>query len=341
MLQNYFIITTIMILIFANLSYLQSYAIIDVLETENATTKVMESELSTRDLLLENISKSINQNNLNYKELINVSEDILNELQSIRQKLNQDRSQDLKSNTIVNMTEDKLEKIIQDKTDQINSTLWKSAALSDFMQISLTLLGFALGLIGAFLIELAREQRSKKDIIKLLKDDLIRIQSNIQDNLSMCTKLANNAENQHEFLSEIKTSSDIINFQKLGANQEFNFWHTIISSTMLIKLKKDQIKNTQIVYDLLKKYNDTINSIMYAYDPTSNIRTFSTVPACMELILNTRSKQYAHKILNELCLGLIPIHNSYLDIIKTALSSLKIKEKKLSSTDEPMSPTNA
>lgn len=272
--------------------------------------------------LLNNIDNSLKQNNEDLQKN-------LHELKLIREQISDITFHNSDSDLLSNLSKEELNNMIQDKTNQINTTIWNSSKISDFTQYSLTFLGFALGLIGAYLIDVGKEIRSKNEITDLLKDDLLRIHKNIKTNLELCKKLSIDVGLQHEFLNEIKSIPDIINFQKLGAQQEFNFWNTILSSTMLIRLKKNQIKNIQTVYDLLKKYNMSIHSIMYEQNPESQITTLPAIPILMNLLLENRSMNHAHRLLSEVCQGLISIHESYQEILRAALLSLKVKESEL------------
>ncbi|MEX2193153.1 MAG: hypothetical protein WD717_07225 [Nitrosarchaeum sp.] len=307
-----------------------SFALDEELELKNGTVNVSDTQLTKLNSMFDNINDLLKENNSDSNKQIKISENILSELEIIKQQLIQINSQNSNPNSISNMNEEELKKIFQDKTDQINTTLWKTTAISDLTSISLTLLGFALGLIGASLIDLGKEYRSKNDIKKLLEDDLLRIHNNIANNRNICKNLKDDMGKQHEFLNKIKTYPDIVKFQELGVEQAFNFWHTIISSTMLIKLKKEQIKNSQIVFDLLRKYNISIQQIMYAQNTLSTLTTNPLIPVLMNLLLENRNMTHAHTILTTLSTGLIPIHEGFLNITKTALISLGKKENELS-----------
>lgn len=261
-----------------------------------------------------------------------LSENItLNHSLNVTVTQSQAKSQQLQPKTIGDMSQNDLKNLLNEKTDQIITTLWQTTSITEFDAISHTLLGFILGFFGTMVIEIAREARGRNAIRRLLRADILRIHRNVHQNLNLCTQLSQNSNDQHVFLNNIRIVPDLENLQQLGASQQFNFWQTIISSTQLVLLQQEQIRNAQFVYDASRTYNNTIESLINGIPSTSSPYM---VVGGKQLLANNifvgrRNMNQAHQVLTELCMGLIPLHQSFLQVTRSALISLRVRESEI------------
>lgn len=227
---------------------------------------------------------------------------------------------------IRDMTEEQLSSLIDENIKKIESTEWQTTFLSVSASTSYSLLGVLIGFAGAIAIDNSKEIRSIKAIRKLLRDDLLRIHGKIHHNLNRCNHLIVSASFQHEFLNRICTISDLEIIVDLGETQQFNFWQTVVSSTQLILLKKEDIQNAQKTYDELEKYNSRIESVLGRRNPSTAPYSLSALRYVIhDDIISRKNRNKAHFDLVKSCQSLVSIHGDYLKIVDEAITSLDKK----------------
>lgn len=119
--------------------------------------------------------------------------------------------------------------------------------------------GSIFGALVAFVLfynhDVSKEKREVKKIQLLLNSDFARIYDLAKKDLKNIQKFKSNLDEAVENLYARKFTVDHY-FVDKHLSFEFNFWGAITTSGSLIKLKADEIKDIQIMVDLIQEIAD-------------------------------------------------------------------------------------
>lgn len=222
----------------------------------------MGNQLNKTNSILENINKSINQNNVILQGQGSISSNFSKSMQDIEQTLKQ-------TNSMLKEQNAESQKI-QEYTQTLENMRWQASLIGGF---EAALVGALVALVGERFVANRIQQRQINKTHELINDDIRRIYTIVNGILLETHILRAQLSNSQNIQQQILQRGGIVDqtISRFLVNTKLLHWDAIVSSGYLIKLATAEIRNLQSLHDFLEDirrnsldaYNGYVHNIVF------------------------------------------------------------------------------
>lgn len=234
----------------------EATGVTEISASNKSSNDTLELEINKSNTFLEKINKTLNQTNVLYGKQTTAYENANTHLQEIKQSLNQTNTilKDLDNSSITSF----------DLTQRLEDFRFQVGVIAG---IESSIIGSVTVLLGERLITRKTENRQIDKTHDLINDDLNRITNNVNVILLEIHLLRSQLRNTQNIQQEILQKSGLVesNISRILVNIRLLNWNAIVSGGYLIKLKTEEIRHLQSLYDFLedarRNYLNTYNVV--------------------------------------------------------------------------------